>query len=208
MKKEIPLAITGLSGLMVIVGEYLRFAQNLGWLTTFNTWFQVATTVAFPIGLVSLTLVHGHNIQRKRADWGLSILMLAATYVYLAFDLVSGPANGTVMSWVYTAYISPVAATLYAMTSFLITSATFRTFRCRNREATLLVVAALFIVVAQSPLAGLISHYWGATATWIINYPSNAAFRAITLGAYLGAFATAIRILLGIERAHLGSLAK
>jgi hypothetical protein len=200
--------ITALAGLVVVFGQYFQAGQNLNTLTTFNTWFQIGTTVAYPIGLVSLTIVHLHNIQRKRQDWWMSAILIVATYVYLIVSLFSGPKTGTPMNWVYQGYISPASATLYGMIAFIITSATFRVFRFRSREAIVLIAVAMFILLAQAPLGDAIWSGWDHVGTWIELVPGNAAYRAITLGAYLGAFATAIRILLGIERAHIGGLGK
>jgi hypothetical protein len=200
--------ITALSGLIVVVGQYFQFAQNINMLQTFNTWFQVASTIAFPVGLVSLFAVHAHNIQRKRQRWPLSLLLIVCTSVYLIASLISGPKAGTVMDWVFQAYVAPAGATLYGIIAFVITSATFRVFRFRSREATVLIVVALFIMIAQAPLGGLISAQWNTVGNWLLTVPSNAANRAMLLGAYLGGFATAIRVLLGIERAHIGGTAK
>ena len=208
MRKEVPMLITALAGLVVVFGQYIQVGQSSGLLTTFNSWFQVGTTVAFPIGLVSLTIIHLHNIQRKRARWWISAIMLLATYVYLVLSLVVGSPTSGPMDWVFLAYITPAGATLYAMIAFIITSATFRVFRFRSREAIVLIAVALFILLAQAPLGDAIFSGWGHIGTWIEQVPGNAAYRAITLGAYLGGFATAIRILLGIERSHIGGFGK
>jgi hypothetical protein len=136
MRKEVPLILTAVSGLLVVVSQYFRFAQSLNWLTTANAVFQVASAVALPVGLVSLTIVHVHTVSRKRQGWPFSVLLLAATYVYTVSSLITGPKPGTPMTWLYTTVVSPASATLYGMVAFVITSACFRTFRFRSREAS------------------------------------------------------------------------
>ncbi len=208
MRKEVPMLITALAGLFVIVSQYFQFAQNLHWLADMNQWYQIAITVAFPVGLISLIQVHLNNIRRHRQQWVFSVVLLVATAVYLVVSLITGPAHGTAMDWVYQGFISPASATLYGMIAFIITSCTFRVFRFRSREATILIIGALLVLFAQAPIGDAIFSRWGHLGTWLENVPGTAAFRAIILGAYLGGFATAIRIILGIERAHIGGFSK
>jgi peptidoglycan/LPS O-acetylase OafA/YrhL len=208
VRKEIPMLITSVAGLFVIVSQYFQFAQNLHWLSAMNQWYQIAITIAFPVGLISLAMVHIGNIRRRRQRWVFSVVLLIAVTVYLIVSLITGPAHGKAMDWVYQGFISPASATLYGMIAFIITSCTFRVFRFRSREATILIIGALIVLLAQAPLGDAIWSGWGHFGTWLENVPGTAAFRAIVLGAYLGAFATAIRIILGIERAHIGGFAK
>jgi hypothetical protein len=208
VRKEIPMLITAVAGLIVVVGQYFKFAHNVNLLGTFNEWFQVGFAFAYPVGLVSLTLVHWHNIVRKRSRWMFSVVLLVATYAYLVVALITGPAKGLAMDWVYQAYINPASATLYGMIAFLITSAVFRTFRFRSGEVSVMCAVALFVMVGTSPMGDLLVNGWSHAGLWITSVPASAAQRAIALGAYLGAFATGIRVLLGIERSHLGGFAK
>jgi hypothetical protein len=43
-----------------------------------------------------------------------------------------------------------------------------------------------------------------AVASWIMNFPQTAGQRAIMIGIALGLVSTSLRIILGIERSHLG----
>ena len=40
---------------------------------------------------------------------------------------------------------------------------------------------------------------------WILDIPNNAGRRAIMMGAAIGAIATGLRVILGLERSHLGA---
>ena len=43
----------------------------------------------------------------------------------------------------------------------------------------------------------------GTIQQWIMDWPQNAAKRAILIGAALGVMATGLRVILGIERSYL-----
>jgi hypothetical protein len=71
---------------------------------------------------------------------------------------------------------------MFALLAFFVASAAFRAFRARNAEAALLLVSAIIILIGRAPMG-----------------------RAIMLGAAIGALATGLRVILGLERSHLGS---
>ena len=49
-----------------------------------------------------------------------------------------------------------------------------------------------------------IGEYLSRFQNWLMDVPNVAGRRAIFIGAALGAVATGVRIILGIERSHLG----
>ena len=82
--------------------------------------------------------------------------------------------------------------------------AAFRAFRARNIEATVLLVAAIIVMIGRVPIGEALSERLPTIVNWLMEVPNTAARRAIFVGAALGAIATGIRIILGIERSHLG----
>jgi hypothetical protein len=54
------------------------------------------------------------------------------------------------------------------------------------------------------PIGAFISDYIPEAAQWLMSVPNLAAKRGILLGVSLGAIATSLRIIFGIERSYLG----
>jgi hypothetical protein len=114
-----------------------------------------------------------------------------------------GP-DGRVFVWIYDHLFAPCNATMFALLAFFIASAAFRAFRARNVEAGLLLGAAILVMLGLVPIGRAISSWFPSITEWIMEVPNNAGRRAIIMGAALGAIATSLRVILGLERSHLG----
>lgn len=112
--------------------------------------------------------------------------------------------DGRVKTWLYDYIFAPCNSTMFALLAFFVVSAAFRAFRARNTEAAMLLGAAIFILIGLAPFGRLISDSLPDVANWIIDIPSNSGRRAIMMGAAIGGIATGLRIILGLERSHLG----
>jgi len=115
-----------------------------------------------------------------------------------------GP-SGRVFVWMYDHVFAPCNATMFALLAFFVASAAFRAFRARNAEALLLLVAAIVILIGRAPMGRSIHPLLPEVSDWILDIPNNAGRRAIMMGAAIGAIATGLRVILGLERSHLGS---
>jgi hypothetical protein len=102
--------------------------------------------------------------------------------------------------------VSPLQSTMFALLSFYVASAAYRAFRARNFEATILLIAAIIVMMGRIPFGDMVT---GGRMTplseWIMSIPNAAAQRGIIIGAALGAASMSIRIILGIERTYLGT---
>jgi hypothetical protein len=112
--------------------------------------------------------------------------------------------SGRLRTWFYDHIFFPCNATMFALLAFFIASAAFRAFRARNTEAALLLGAAIIVLLGRAPIGSLISDSLPEITNWIIDVPNNAGRRAILIGAALGAIVTGLRVLLGMERQHVG----
>ena len=113
--------------------------------------------------------------------------------------------EGRPFVWLYDHVFAPCNATMFALLAFFVASAAFRAFRARNIEAGLLLGGAILVMLGRVPIGHKISDSLPSIAEWILNVPNNGSRRAIMMGAAIGAITTGMRILLGIERSHIGS---
>lgn len=112
--------------------------------------------------------------------------------------------DGRVFLWIYDHVFAPCNATMFALLAFFVASAAFRAFRARNVEAALLLGTAILMMLGRAPIGRALSDSLPDVAQWLLDVPSNGGRRAIMMGAAIGAIATGLRVILGLERSHLG----
>jgi len=205
VRKEIPMLITVLAGLVLIFYQFFHFGQVLDLKSIIDRWAQISFGFAVLVGAINLTRIHATHIKRRRENWIFSVILLIALWGYTLLGLWE-TTEGPNFSWIYDAIVAPLGATMYGSIAFFITTAAYRAFRIRTKEAAVLMLVAIIVALGKAPIGDALIDGWGQVARWIVDVPSSGAFRGIKLGAFLGALATAMRILLGLERAHLGGV--
>jgi hypothetical protein len=98
----------------------------------------------------------------------------------------------------------PIQATMFSLLAFYIASAAFRAFRAKSALATVLLIAAVIVMMGQVPIGELFGSWFPKVGQWILRYPNAAAKRAIALGVGFGILATQLKIIFGVERNWLG----
>ena len=212
LKRRLPVLLCGLSGLVLFLQYYIPHPRSQALFEEANVWASVLAAFALLLGLASVLKVHLGRLFAARAGWGYSAALLASLASVLAAGIVLRRTSA--LGWAYTYVLSPLGATMFALLGFFVVSAAVRTFRLKRLEAGLLMSAALVLVLGRIPLA---EHLWariwhlkgeegsmGAVTGWILGVPTLAAQRGILLGAALGAVATALKVILGLERPYLG----
>ncbi|MFM7842314.1 MAG: hypothetical protein ACKO9T_10620, partial [Nitrospira sp.] len=106
--------------------------------------------------------------------------------------------------WIYTYMMVPLQGTMFAILAFFIASAAYRSFRARSREAAVLLIAAVIVMMGRVPLGEHLIPLSGDVTQWILNVLNAAVRRAILIGISLGAIALSLKIIFGVERAYLG----
>jgi hypothetical protein len=120
--------------------------------------------------------------------------------------------DGTWFKFVFDSMFTPLTAAMFSLLAFFVASASFRAFRARTTEATLLLLAAFVILLGRTPL-GHIATGWmpdslfflkiDYLSNWILSWPNLAGQRAILIGIALGIVSTSLKLILGLERSHL-----
>ena len=221
MKRLIPVFITSTVGIVLIFSVFFPSAQTMG--EDFSLFFDIIAVFAFFLGGGNLVRVHFTKVYRQRKDWGFSIVTLVAFSITLVAGLLkigsndiasSVTAEGTLLQTIFLNVISPLSATMYALLAFYVASASYRAFRAKNREATILLIAAFIILLGRTPLGMYLTGWIPESfsifqipnlAVWIMNGPNLAGQRAILIGVGLGVVAMSLRLILGMDRTYLGS---
>lgn len=204
MRKEGPMIVTVISGLVVVFSAFFFLGQQWKLNEIVGNWFLLSFAVALALGFINLTTIHVKYIQRRREGWFYSIVLMVAMYSYLIVGLWQTQ-NGPIFSWVYENIQNPLMSAVFSLVAFFITSAAYRAFRVRTVEATILLVVAIFVLLGRVPIGEVVWAGWGKFINdWVFGALNSAGMRGIVIGAYVGAFATALRIMLGLERAHIG----
>lgn len=201
-RREVPLIITFLMAMVAFVPTVFQLTE-MNVRATVDQWFLVMESVMLLLGMINLTRIHGSNVRRRRTYWVASAVLLFTMYAYILLGIYE-TTQGEHFDWIYTNILEPINRTMFALLAFYIASAAYRAFRVRSREAAVLLISGIIIMLTKAPIGAVIWSGLPKIGNWILDIPNAASIRAIGLGASLGAYAAYIRILLGLERSHLG----
>ncbi|MFH1335750.1 MAG: hypothetical protein ABII96_04480 [Candidatus Zixiibacteriota bacterium] len=203
MRWQIPLLIVFLGGLFMAVQYFVPLeASELVYENALD-WIIIVGVFAMALGLWSMFRVSVAKIQSKAPAWGYNIITLVGLFGMILLGLFSGIEEGKPFMNLFWYIYTPIQATMFSLLAFYIASAAYRAFRARTLVATILLLTAILIMLRLIPL-GSISGLNQTVASWILSVPNMAAKRAIAMGIGLGGIATALKVVLGIERSYMG----
>ena len=93
----------------------------------------------------------------------------------------------------------PLGAAMFGLLGFYIAAAAYKAFRVRSVESSLMMIAAMLVILGQTPFGALLWDGFGDVRLWLLEVPSKGAFRAIRIGAGVAALVLAFRIWCSIE---------
>jgi hypothetical protein len=209
LRRQLPLLITMITGLLFAGQYYVPHPASEQLLTSATKWLQIVGGFALVLGVTSLFHQHAAKIRRKEEGWGYSLVLYAGMLGTIAVGLwangkesIEGAA--TAFGWVYSYMLVPLQGTMFAILAFFIASAAYRSFRARSREAAVLLIAAVIVMMGRVPLGEYLIPLSGDVSQWILNVLNASVRRAILIGVSLGAVALSFKIIFGVERSYLG----
>ena len=195
-----------IGGFALVLGVTSLFHQHAvkirrkeaGWgysLVLYTAIFLTIIAGFFPIGqqLIEgiVVILRERSFANIHMDWGT-----------VGKEMLDG--RVTPFGWIYNYMMVPLQGTMFAILAFFIASAAYRSFRARSREAAVLLVAAVIVMMGRVPLGEYLIPLSGDVSSWILNVLNASVRRAILIGVSLGAVALSFKIIFGVERSYLG----
>jgi len=227
MKVQVPLVITFIVGFALIMAIFVPHDPFHAMDQNFSIYFDLIAVFAFILGGGNLLKIHGNKIWKRSRDWKFSIVTVVGFLLMLIVGTfkIGGPpgltgdvaADGTWFKFMYDSIFVPLQSTMFSLLAFFVASASYRAFRAKTKEATVLLIAAFIILIGRTPLGHYVTAWLPPPlqflhipnlSNWILSFPSMAGQRAIMIGIALGIISTSLKLILGIERSYLGGEGK
>jgi len=229
MKRQFPLVITFFVGMLVIVSQFIPH-QPFGHLSdTLESWFLIISGFAILLGQLNLLKVNIIKIHRKSRNWQYYIVCVVSFVVMITIGILWGTQDqpgllgqGSALvsffgrkpfDYIFKYFFENLSATMFSLLAFFMASASYRAFRARNLESSLLLISAVLVMLGRTTIGTWLTGWIPENLTYlhlpqiadfIMKYLQKTGQRAIMICAGLGIVGSSLRIILGIERSYLG----
>ncbi len=204
MKRTLPLAVCLFMGIIMIIQFFIVHPASQEFSSTIYKWVIVLMAFALVLAIGNLIRYHSQKIKTKKEGWYYSYVTLVSMMIMAIIGLFWGIDQDSLYQKIYLYIFAPLSASMFALLAYYMASAAYRAFKARSLEATLLLIAAFIVMIGFMPFGQYIHRNFPAFAEWVMQVPNMASQRGILLGVAFGAIATALKIILGIERSWLG----
>lgn len=200
-----------------------------------SNFANILTAFILGLGIYSILRIHLKRLTKMQKDWEFSLILLASLVAMIFFGYrdwmdrlgANGAALQDEANWKFIQYgrdllfdglLQTLDAAMFSMIAFFILSAAYRAFRIRSIESTILLAAALIVMVSLMGLVVTIQDKTVANLAggdpnsfvnnlkisvwsgWIRGNIQTPAIRAIEFGIGIGALAMGLRLWLSLER--------
>jgi hypothetical protein len=190
------------TGLFMMAQYFVKTEATSAAYTTLLDYYQIIFAVSMIVGGIGLLKQHSLKVQRSSQQRGYSLITIAAISFMVIAAVIFGTGATSPYQWAFNNLQAPMQATTFSLLAFFVASAAYRGFRVKSAPAFILALAAVIVLVGKSGFGEMISQQLPVVAGWVINNPSTAAKRGVLIGVGIGSVATALRVILGIERSY------
>jgi hypothetical protein len=174
-KRHIPILVVTVVGILTLFGWFIDNPTVGSFVNDHATqWFDILASFAIILGALNLMKLQGRKIIKRQAGWPYSVFaILGFVFAIIAGFIIKGndavawgahvTSDGTMFKWLFDHIFTPLSATMFALLAFFVASASYRAFRIRNLEATLLLASGIIIMIGRVPIGSNIS-------TWFVMY--------------------------------------
>ena len=177
LKRQLAIVVMSAMGFIALSGYFINWTslRNFTDKDATNFYMIIAGFAAF-LGCLNLLQLHLQKIAFKKENWQYSIFTLAGFIIMVVFgfiyngsDVSMGPHlknENSAFYWMYNYIYLPLGSTMFALLAFFVASASYRAFRIRNFEATLLLISGVLLMLGRVPIGALIP-WWVVTIMFI-----------------------------------------
>lgn len=189
------------------------------WLVPISDSMRVMAGMTIAVGIWGLLRVHGRNMMKLRKGWPNSLALIISIAAITVVGLMQQYGQSKPMlevvnnTWdiLFKGMLMSMDSSMFALVAFYIVSASYRAFRVRSTEATILMVTAFVVMLGAVPLGNMLTagipvdgpFAWMRVEVikqWILQEVNAAALRGVGFGLSIGGLAIAMRLWLSLER--------
>lgn len=206
-----------------------------------STFANVIGAFLLGLGIYSLLRVHVGRLTKRQTNWQFSLALLLSMIAmiglgysdYITREIIKGGEQYDLMSgwrWWHFGYdflfeglLQQMDAAMFSLIAFYILSAAYRAFRIRSVESTILLSAALIMMLS---LMGAVDYLWSSgvdnltganpghflnnfkinvLADWVKANIQVSSLRAVDFGIGIGTLAMGLRLWLSLEKGGIGA---
>ena len=171
-KRQVPIFIVIFFGFLTLFGWFTDQSNIKDFVDIHGLqWYSIISTFAMFLGIITLVKLQVLKILKKQNGWQYSIVAVSGLFLSIiaGFVFKGNPdvewgahviEEGTLFKWIFDFIFTPLSATMFALLAFFVASASYRAFRIRNFEATLLLISGMIIMIGRVPLGSAISSWF------------------------------------------------
>ena len=203
MKQQFPILFGAVTGILIMLNAFFKAPALEAVSKELLQWRVILGAFALMLGIANISRIHFHRASRKDGSAPYSVMLLVVMYGAVILGLAYG-AQSPQYKFIWDNIYASLNSTWYSTTAFYMMSSAWRGFRVRSAQAGVLMASAILVMLSKVGIGELIWGQLPVIGNWIMAVPNTAGMRGILIGSCLGAVGVSLRIMLGLERGHLG----